>query len=460
MTRLNVLVVDDEKVVRDSIIQWLGLLDFDVTDAPDAEKGLAAAERLKPDVVLTDVKMPRITGLELMRSIRRLDESVSVVLLTAHGDIPMAVEAMRDGAFDFVQKPYMPEHLAAVLQRAGEQCRLKREIEQLRFRLDGRETALEGRLVGMSPTLARLRQAVTELAGIDADVIVTGETGTGKEVVSRAIHDLSPRADGPFVAVNCAAIPAELVESELFGHEAGAFTGARGQRIGKFEQANGGTLLLDEIESMPLAVQAKVLRVLQERVVERVGSNRQIGLDIRVIAASKVDLMAESQAGRFRSDLYFRLNAAEIDLAPLRRRMEDIPLLFELFVDRACTRLDKPHRTASSSDIAALMAHRWPGNVRELKMIAERFALGLSSTGRSVEEILRLGGTASHSEMTGLADLVAAYERRLIEMALEEHGGSITAVMEALQVPRRTLNEKMVKHGIDRGDFVDRAPDR
>lgn len=254
----------------------------------------------------------------------------------------------------------------------------------------------------------------------------------------------------PFVAVNCAAIPHELSESELFGHEAGAFTSARGVRIGKFESANGGTILLDEIESMPIVLQAKLLRVLQERVVERIGSNQCIPIDVRVVAATKCDLREQSRAGKFRDDLYFRLAGAEIALPALRDRQGDVLLLFEHFTSSAATTAGRKCPPLTSSDVEALLTHRWPGNVRELKTIAERYALGLKATGGTIHEMLGRSCATSTERNASLADSVAAYEKRLIEAALREHGGSITAVTESLHVPRRTLNEKMAKFGLSR----------
>jgi two-component system, NtrC family, C4-dicarboxylate transport response regulator DctD len=357
---------------------------------------------------------------------------------------------MRQGAFDFIQKPYVPDDLVTSLRRATEQALLKREIADLRRRLDGGDGELALRLVGGSQVTERLRQTVRELAQIPTDVIILGETGTGKEVVARCLHDFSPRAKGPFVAVNCAAIPSELIESELFGHEAGAFTGAGAQRVGKFEFANGGTLLLDEIESMPLLAQAKVLRVIQERVVERVGSNRQIPLDVRIIAASKVDLGAESQAGRFRADLYYRLNLATVHLAPLRQRGDDSVLLFHHFLGEAAKRFGRPTPPLHPADLSAIQQHSWPGNVRELKAAAERFAIGLDATGRSLAAII---GPADHAagEPTGdLGERVAAYERQLIEAELARQNDSIAAAAAALNVPRRTLSEKMARLGVRR----------
>jgi two-component system C4-dicarboxylate transport response regulator DctD len=449
MTAYSVVIVEDEEMVRTALEQWLRLSGYDVAAAEDVRSGLALVDDLRPHVVLSDVRMPGGSGLDVLRGTRERSATTEVILLTGHGDVPMAVEAMREGAFDFIQKPYVPEHLVKVLERAAEQCRLRREIAELKRQLDGGERALASRIVGGSREIEALRRAVVELASVEADVIVLGETGTGKEVVARCLHDFSPRAKGPFVAVNCAAIPDELLESELFGHEAGAFTGARSARVGKFEFANGGTLLLDEIESMPLLAQAKVLRVIQERQVERIGSNRTIALDVRIIAASKVDLVAESEAGRFRADLYYRLNMATLTLPPLRQRGEDVVVLFHHFLGAASERLNRTAPTLHPADIDALMMHGWPGNVRELRAVAERFALGLDITGRSLEAMIapRPRAVASGSS---LADRLAAFERHLIEAELARHDHSIAAVVEALQVPRRTLNEKMARLGVRR----------
>jgi two-component system C4-dicarboxylate transport response regulator DctD len=445
----TVLVVDDEEQVRHSIAQWLELGGLAVETAADADAALAAIRRRAPEVVLTDFKMPRKSGMDLMRELQRFDPDIPVVLLTAHGDVPLAVAAMREGAYDFLQKPYVPEHLSAVVARAIEQRRLKQELQVLSERVAAHE-GLQAHIVGASAAIARVRDMVAELCLHDPNVIITGQTGTGKEVVARALHDFGPRAKSPFVAINCAAVPEELFESELFGHEAGAFTGARTVRIGKFEFAHGGTLLLDEIESMPLPLQAKLLRVLQERVVERVGSNKSVAVNVRIIAATKYDLEEQGRLGRFRPDLYYRLAGAEIPLPPLKAREGDILLLFEHFARRAASIAGQQHRSLSSCDVEALLTHSWPGNVRELKSVAERHALGLKAMGRTVPEIL--GKVAQSSTVFGsaLADRVAAYERRLIETALKDHGGSISSVIEVLGIPRRTLNEKMVKYGLIR----------
>lgn len=448
MSQASVLIVDDEDMVRTALEQWLRLSGFETATASDALEATAAIDDMHPHVVLTDVRMPGLSGMDLLRKIGERGLPTEVILITGHGDVPMAVEAMRAGAFDFLQKPYVPEQLVNSITRAAGQAQLKRELSDLRRRLDGGENELATRLVGSSRVMEELRRGVLELASIPADIILLGETGTGKEVVARCLHDFSPRAKGPFVAVNCAAIPAELIESELFGHESGSFTGASGQRIGKFEYANGGTLLLDEIESMPLLAQAKVLRVIQERVVERVGSNRQIPLDLRIVAASKVDLNAESQAGRFRADLYYRLNMATLDLPPLRERADDSVILFHYFLGEAARRFGRPAPSLHPADIEAILTHTWPGNVRELKAAADRFALGLGPTGRSIGDIIGQRNAAASG--ASLAERVAAYERRLIEAELERHEDSIAATAEALQLPRRTLSEKMTRLGVKR----------
>ena len=448
MSEPIVLIVDDEEMMRTALEQWLRLSGFATVTAADANEAMASIDDCHPHVVLTDVRMPGLSGLDLLRSIAERGLPTEVILITGHGDVPMAVEAMRAGAFDFLQKPYVPDQLVNAITRAAEQARLKRELADLRRKLDGGENELATRLVGASPAMQALRHAVLDLAPIPADIILRGETGTGKEVVARCLHDFSPRAKGPFVAVNCAAIPAELIESELFGHESGSFTGASGQRIGKFEYAHGGTLLLDEIESMPLLAQAKVLRVIQERVVERLGSNKQISLDLRIIAASKVDLNAESQAGRFRADLYYRLNMATLDLPPLRDRGDDSVILFHHFLAEASRRFGRQAPALHPADINALLAHGWPGNVRELKAAADRFALGLGATGRSIGDIL--GHKAPVSTGASLAERVAAYERHLIEVELDRHDNAIAAVADVLQVPRRTLSEKMNRLGVRR----------
>jgi two-component system, NtrC family, C4-dicarboxylate transport response regulator DctD len=445
---LSVLVVDDDAMVARSIGQNLGLRGFAPTVATSADEALARLADDDIDVVLTDLRMPGRDGLALLEAIRALRPATPVLMLTGHGDVPLAVAALKAGAYDFLTKPHDPDRLAVALRNAGEQRRLSRRVAQLEAeRADGR--SLDSVLIGHSPAIVALRERIRAIAPLPVDVLLHGETGTGKEVVAHALHDESPRRARPFVAVNCAAIPAELVESELFGHEAGAFSGARqGGRVGKFEFAQGGTLFLDELESMPLAQQGKVLRALQERTIERVGSNRTIKVDLRVIAAAKDDLRAAMQAGTLRDDLYYRLAGVVLAIPPLRDRPGDAELLFQWFALAKAREAGRPSPTLRLEELHAVALHSWPGNVRELRAAAERFALGLG---------LGLGESATtvppSAAARALPDLVENFERSLIAMALRRAGGSVAAALAELGIPRRTLNEKLRKYGIRRSDF-------
>ena len=440
----SVIVVDDEASIRTAVEQWLSLSGFSVQLFAHAEACLAHLPQHFPGVIISDVRMPGMDGLQLLERLQADDPDLPVILLTGHGDVPMAVEAMRSGAYDFLEKPFTPQHLLGSLRRALEKRQLVLENRRLHEQAD-LKSRLEGTLLGMSQGLQQLRRQVLELASLPVNVLIRGETGSGKERVARCLHDFGPRAGKPFVALNCAAIPESLFEAELFGHESGAFTGAQGKRIGKLEYANGGTVFLDEIESMPLAQQAKLLRVIQEQKLERLGANQSISVDLRVIAATKPDLLEEARAGRFREDLAYRLNVAELRLAPLRERREDIPLLFEHFARAAGEKLGRAAPLLSGVQLAQLLSHDWPGNVRELANAAERHALGLSSP--------NIEATPAGQS---LGEQMEAFEAQCLRAALRQHGGEIKSVMEALQLPRRTLNEKMQRHGLMREDFVGR----
>ncbi|MEE4103306.1 sigma-54 dependent transcriptional regulator [Pseudomonas viridiflava] len=440
----SVIVVDDEAPIRQAVEQWLTLSGFTVQVFARAEECLAEVPEHFPGVVLTDVRMPGISGLELLARLQVVDKDLPVILLTGHGDVPMAVEAMREGAYDFLEKPFSPQTLISNLRRALEKRQLILENRRLHEQADAR-TRLDTTLLGMSPSLQTLRRHVLELSQLSVNVIIRGETGSGKELVARCLHDFGPRASKPFVALNCAAIPEHLFEAELFGHESGAFTGAQGKRIGRLEYADGGTVFLDEIESMPMAQQVKLLRVLQDKRLERLGSNQSIDVDLRIIAATKPDLLEEARAGRFREDLAYRLNVAELHLPALRERREDIPLLFNHFARAAAERMGREAPVVSAVRLSQLLSHDWPGNVRELANAAERQALGL--TRPDVE---------THAEPTGqsLAAQQEAFEAQCLRASLGRHKGDIKAVLHELQLPRRTLNEKMQRHGLMREMFL------
>jgi two-component system C4-dicarboxylate transport response regulator DctD len=436
-----VMVVDDEGSIRSAVEQWLSLSGFQVQLFSRAEDCLAALPKHYAGVILSDVRMPGLSGLELLAQVQRRDADLPVILLTGHGDVPMAVEAMRDGAYDFLEKPFSPQTLLGSLRRALEKRRLVLENRALHEQADNR-ARLDATLLGVSRGLQTLRRQVLELAALPVNVLIRGETGSGKELVARCLHDFGPRADKPFVALNCAAIPEQLFEAELFGHESGAFTGASGKRIGKLEFADGGTLFLDEIESMPLAQQVKLLRVLQEQKLERLGSNQSIRVDLRIVAATKPDLLDEARAGRFREDLAYRLNVAELRLPPLRERREDIPLLFDAFARQAAERLNRSLAPLSGAQLSHLLSHDWPGNVRELANVAERQVLGLDEPAQGIDP------------GQSLAAQQEAFEAQCLRAALTRHKGDVKAVLEELQLPRRTFNEKMQRHGLTREMFV------
>lgn len=444
MNKGQVLFIDDEEPMRAAVGQWLGLAGFDIQTFARPDAALAKLGKDFPGVLVTDVRMPGKDGLEVLGAVLAADPGLPVILVTGHGDIPLAVEAMRRGAYDFIEKPFAPERLADAVGRACEKRRLVMEIRRLKAMGAGDEIAR--RLIGTSRSIEKIRSDVLELASMPLNVLILGETGCGKELVARCLHDAGSRASKPFVAVNCAAIPETMFESEFFGHEAGAFTGSTHRRAGKIEHANGGTLFLDEVESMPLALQAKLLRVLQERYVEPLGGNRTIPVDVRVITAAKADLQEEVRAGRFREDLYYRLHVAEIRLSPLRERREDILLLFESFAARAALAQGRTPPDLGEPELQALLAYDWPGNVRELRNEAERFALGLGLRQHTNEAALPAG--------EGLAASVAAFEHRCIEAAFVKARGDVAEVMRLLDLPRRTLNEKMAKYGIDRRRFL------
>ena len=442
MSRGRILVVDDDADLLASTCEWLSATGFEVEGAAlgsEALRILGAEASTMPDVLVTDIRMPGLDGIAVLEGALRLDPDTPVVLLTGHGDIALAVKAMRAGAHDFLEKPYDADHLVAVLDRAVAQRRLAGEIRELRLRVAGGD-ALETRLIGNDAATVDLRRRVVHLADIDADVLIIGETGTGKEVVARALHDYGKRSDRPFVAINCAAIPEAIFESEVFGHERGAFTGALDRRIGKIEHANGGTVFLDEIESMPPTLQTKILRLLQERQVEPLGANRLHPVDVRFIAATKTDLKRCAAEGGFRSDLYYRLSTVELHLKPLRQRRQDIPLLFDHFVKGAASRHGVAPRAIQPVTLAALQAAEWEGNVRELKAEAERYVLGYPQHSAQPD------GDYDGS----LPARVAGYEAQLIRQAVAEAGGSVAEAAEALGIPRRTLAEKMARHGLRR----------
>jgi len=437
----KVIIVDDDEDLRHALTQSLELASYDVDAYENGYDALNNITRNLYGVIITDIRMPAIDGLELLLKVLEIDQALPTIVITGHGDISTAVSAMRSGAYDFIEKPFAADRLVGAVSRGLEKRRLVLENRTLRDELANQD-GLDKRLVGRTPAMLTLRAETMALAQTDVDILIWGETGSGKEVVTRALHEEGSRRDKPFVALNCGAIPIEMMESELFGHESGAFTSANKQRVGKLEYANGGTIFLDEIESMPIELQVKLLRVIETRSIERLGSNKVINLDIRFIAATKSDLALACQQQLFRADLYYRLNVITLTVPPLRDRKEDIPLLLHHLARDARTRYRKEIPEYTPSLMKQLMAYEWPGNVRELRNIADRWVLGLSLG-------MNLSGTlASVSDDESLSGQMAAIEKQLIVSALEDNEGSIKKTYEQLQLSRKSLYEKMKKYQI------------
>lgn len=439
----TVLFVDDEEELRIAGAQSLMLADLAAEAFSRAEDALAKISRSFDGVLVTDIRMPGHDGLWLLRQALEIDPEFPVILVTGHGDVDLAVQSMRDGAYDFVEKPYAPARLVSTVQHALEKRRLTIENRSLKRDATG-DDKLEARLIGRSIPIEALRKAIRTIAATDTDVLITGPTGAGKDLTARALHDLSARADHPFVHINCAALPTDLVEAELFGHEAGAFAGAVRARFGKFEYARQGTVFLDEIDSLPVLVQAKFLQAIQDRQITRLGSNDPVALDIRVIASAKTDLAAGVTAGTFRADLMYRLNGVTLDVPSLDARRDDIPSLFLNLTAQAAARYSKPMPDVPAEVLAHLATQHWPGNVRELRNTADRFVLGLDP----------LGVADADSPDATLADAVGAHEKALIVASLTAHAGRLKPTYEALGVSRKALYEKMQKYDINKDDIA------
>ena len=449
----RILMVDDEDGIRKVLRQLLEYEGHEVRAASGGGEAIGVFEEFEPDLTFLDVKMARMDGLEVLMRLREIDPDALVVMISGHGTIETAVEATRRGAYDFLEKPLDTDRILVTLRNALQQRGLVQENARLRGEVESRHE-----IVGSSFAIRALLDRLEKVAPTDARVLITGENGTGKELVARAIHRLSTRADAPFVEVNCAAIPAELIESELFGHMKGSFTGAFADRSGKFEQADGGTLFLDEIGDMSPAAQAKVLRALQEGVITRVGGERPIRVDVRIIAATNKDLKQEISRGRFREDLYFRLNVVPIHVPPLRERREDIPMLVRHFAQVAVERQRLPEREFSPAAIERLCAMDWPGNVRELRNTVERLLILARGPEIGPGDVDRMVGAAP--EAGGLpgellqAPTFAVFkeraERAFILAKLREYDWNVSETARSIDMPRSNLYKKIERYGLVR----------
>ncbi|HEY0038933.1 MAG TPA: sigma-54 dependent transcriptional regulator [Longimicrobium sp.] len=449
----RILVVDDEEGIRRVLHQLFEYEDHEVRSAGGGAEAIGIYQEFQPDVTFLDVKMARMDGLEALTKIREHDPAAVVIMISGHGTIDTAVEATRRGAFDFLEKPLDTDRLLLVLRNALQQQGLVQENARLRGEIESRH-----QIVGRSFSLRQVLDRVEKVAPTDARVLVTGENGTGKELVARAIHRLSPRADRAFIEVNCAAIPSELIESELFGHMKGSFTGAHEDRAGKFELADGGTLFLDEIGDMSLQAQAKVLRALQEGIVTRVGGAKPIQVDVRVLAATNKDLEEEIKGGRFREDLYYRLNVIPLHVPPLRERREDIAMLVRHFVESYSREANLRPKHISDEALDRMQRMDWPGNVRELRNTVERLlilASGASITADDVELLVggKMKGGALSGDLLGcatFAEFKEAAERAFIVQKLRENDWNVSETARILDMPRSNLYKKIERYELVR----------
>ena len=448
--KYRVLIVDDDADSRDALAELSQRWGYDVQTASDGTEALRRAIEWHPDVILTDLVMPNMDGLWLLRALRAELPDCPVVLLTGRGTIQTAVQAIREGAFDFIEKPLEVPRLRIVLERALEKKETMREVQLLRRRLAA--LAPGGDVIGSGPAMQKVFELVKKVSPSTASVVISGESGTGKEVVARAIHNLSPRKDKPFIALNCSAIPATLIESELFGYERGAFTGAEQRRLGNFEMAHDGTLFLDEIGDLPLELQAKFLRVLEERKIRRLGGRAEVEVDVRVICATHRDLKEEIRRGRFREDLYFRLHVFTIGLPTLKERREDIPLLVHHFIEKFNAETGKHVQGVSPAAMSVLQGYAWPGNIRELRNTVER-AMILVEGDVIGEEQLPPDMQATRPETATLrvplGIPVDKVEKEYILASLQRNGGNKARTAEVLGISEKTLYNKLNRYAAE-----------
>jgi len=449
----RILVIDDEQGIRAALGQLLEYEGYEVHTVANANEGIAEYQKWRPHLVFLDVKMAGIDGMEALKKIRELDPNATVVMISGHATIRTAVEATQAGAYEILEKPLDTDRILVMLRNALSHMDLQEENARLKQSIDA-----PFEIVGKTPVMRALMEKVEKVASTPARVLITGENGTGKELVARALHRMSPRANKPFVEVNCAAIPGELIESELFGHMKGSFTGAISDRAGKFESANKGTLFLDEIGDMSLAAQAKVLRVLQDNVITRIGSSKPISVDVRVIAATNKNLEAEIAGGKFREDLYYRLNVVPIHVPPIRERREDIPLLAQYFAATLSAREGIPPRTLTTDALERLQSLDWPGNVRELRNTVERLLILAPDAQISARDIDRLAGQRALDD-AGLATLTQcrtfeefkdAAERAFLLNKLRENDWNVSETARAVEMPRSNLYKKIERYSLSR----------
>lgn len=444
MTIEKILIVDDEAIVRNFLAETLRRKNFDVTTAESGQKAIAALKDTTFDMVITDMKMPDLTGIDVLRKVKELSPGTIVVVITGFGSIENAVEAMRYGAFNYLIKPFSPDTIEALIEKVQEHTSLVEENSFLRQQISSGGSRSAQKVIGESPAMKKILAEVALVAKSNASVFIHGESGTGKEVIAQAIHEGSPRANRPFIKVNCAAIPETLIESEFFGHEKGSFTGANARRLGRFELAHGGTLLLDELTEIPLGVQAKLLRAIQEQEFERVGGTKPVKVDVRLISTSNRDIKEAIAQKIIREDLYYRLNVVPISIPPLRERKDDIIPLAEYFLEKTCQENHRKCKTLSPAARKKLVAYSWPGNIRELANIIERAVVMDAGEQVSPEHLfIDVQGPSIQHDLAPVGITLQELEKQLIVETLKAHQQNRTKTAEMLGISIRTLRNKI-----------------
>ncbi|MGK0271729.1 MAG: two-component system C4-dicarboxylate transport response regulator DctD [Cocleimonas sp.] len=445
---IEIIIVDDDEDIRINTSDLLSTLFDKISLHSSPETVLKNLKTNSPVVILTDLRMPDADGLEFANQVRNIDSAIPVILMTGYGDISTAVDAMKQGVYDFIEKPFDTDHLIATIKRAVDKRLLTLTLEQTLTKLSNHSN-IESKIIGQCPPMINLRQQIINLAPMDIPILIFGETGTGKELVARCLHDYSKRKEGPFVALNCAAIPEQLAEAELFGHEKGAFTDASIARKGKLEYAKNGTLFLDEVESLPLSTQAKLLRALSDNIVTPLGSHDEVAINCRIISATKEELRENDE---FRQDLFYRLQVAELKIPALRHRSEDIITLFEFFVRQQCENFETHYKMVNSNTRMTLLDYPWAGNVRELINVATRFSI---QNCKNIELALNDNTSTNLQNLDNesFKEIMQNYEEKLLRAKLTEHQGRVSKVLEDLQMERRSFNQKLLKYGIITKEF-------
>lgn len=450
-----IFIIDDDKDIRINIADLLSTQFVNIEHHASVQTVIPRISQNAPAVILTDLRMPDADGFEFSQIIRTIDPDLPVILMTGYGDISIAVDAIKNGVYDFIEKPFDANKLIETLHRAVDKRFLKLSLNSIRQKRENSKE-IESQLIGYCSSMQQLKQDIIDFAPLDIPVMIHGETGSGKELAALCLHEYSTRKEAPFVALNCAAIPEHLAEAELFGHTKGAFTDAKDARKGKLEHAGKGTLFLDEVESLPASIQAKLLRALSDNTVTPVGSNANLPIHCRVISATKEDLRNHAN---FRQDLFFRLQVAEIKVPPLRERGEDIIHLFEVFSLQHCERLHTDYRSMTPQTRGKLLHYAWPGNVRELINVAIRYAIrncsDIDYALESTDTFADATTTAEKMTQQSLKALVEEYEASVIKLKLHEHKGKVSKVLEDLSIERRTFNQKLNKYGITSSDYKD-----